>query len=65
MRAHAAFDPIWRGGFKRKKRMGRKEAYAWLAGKLHIHRDLCHIGLFNESQCLEVLEAVRRLTGNS
>jgi hypothetical protein len=49
--AHAAFDPKWRfGGFT------RKEAYGILADRLGIKRKDCHIGMFDEKTCREVIE---------
>lgn len=45
--AHAAFDPIWQDGHL----ASRKTAYAWLADKLNIHVDDCHIGEFDVEQC--------------
>jgi hypothetical protein len=50
-RAHAAFDPIWENG-----PMDRGEAYAWLASELGIAPEDCHIGLFDEARCLEVVK---------
>ena len=49
--AHRAFDPIWKDGHMR-----RKEAYAWLAGKLGIQVSECHIGEFDVETCLKVSE---------
>lgn len=49
--AHAAFDPLWKS-----KDMTRSEAYEWLAGKLKIHRNDCHIGMFDVRQCRDVVE---------
>ena len=46
MGAHAAFDPLWQGGS-----MTRSEAYAWLARKLNITEDECHIGMFDVKTC--------------
>jgi hypothetical protein len=51
MDAHRAFDPIWRNGPK-----SRSEAYAWLAKKLDIPGDECHIGMFDPAMCDEVVE---------
>jgi Protein of unknown function (DUF3268). len=45
-KAHAAFDPLWRSG-----EMTRSAAYAWLAEKMGIPKDLCHIAMFDEGQC--------------
>jgi len=50
-RAHAAFDPLWRGG-----PMRRREAYAWLADALGLSVDETHIAMFDEAQCAEVVE---------
>lgn len=50
MAAHAAFDPIWKDG-KRK----RKDAYRWLADELGIEVNRCHIGYFNEDECRRVV----------
>ncbi len=52
MRAHAAFDPLWRGGTMR-----RGEAYAWLAKALGIDIRDCHIGMFDEETCARVVAA--------
>lgn len=48
--AHAAFDPIWKGG-----RRNRRSAYKWLAGKLGISPDECHIGMFDVERCRKVI----------
>lgn len=53
-RAHALFDPLWRSG-----RMTRVQAYAWLAKKLGIAVEACHIGEFDEAMCLRVVLACR------
>lgn len=49
-KAHIAFDPIWRTG-----RMTRSDAYRWLAEKLGISIDECHIGMFDVEQCEKVV----------
>lgn len=41
--AHAAFDPLWRN----KHFKSRKTAYKWLADKLKINIQQCHIGMFD------------------
>lgn len=43
-RAHAAFDPLWRG---KNAPMRRGEAYQWLAKRLGISKRDCHIGMMN------------------
>lgn len=52
--AHAAFDPKWKSG-----KLKRKNAYAWLADKLGIPRNDCHIGMFDVKKCREVVMACR------
>lgn len=51
MDAHAAFDPIWKKGNVR-----RKAAYAWLATKLGIDVDHCHIAMMDLETCRRVVE---------
>ncbi len=52
-RAHAAFDPIWQYGRFRRK---RNAAYAWLAGKMGLAKEETHIGMFDVSQCKQVIQ---------
>lgn len=47
MRAHAAFDPLW----KDDAALNRRQAYAWLAGRLNIPLSECHIGMFDVPMC--------------
>jgi hypothetical protein len=56
MQAHRAFDPIWKSG-----QLSRSQAYAWLADRLGIPGDECHIGMFDVETCLEVVKAVGSL----
>lgn len=52
--AHRAFDTLWQDRhFK-----NRSAAYQWLASKLDISKDKCHIGMFDRYQCDAVIEAV-------
>lgn len=44
--AHASFDPLWMSGD-----MTRKAAYKWLAEKLNIPVERCHIGEFDVATC--------------
>ncbi len=53
--AHAAFDPIWRSGG-----MSRKDAYSWLASKLKIKKDDCHIGMMNVEGCNAIVRIVNQ-----
>jgi len=50
MRAHNAFDPLWVS-----MDMNRTEAYEWLAEKMGLSKRKCHIGMFNQDQCREVI----------
>jgi hypothetical protein len=53
--AHAAFDPKWQDGDMR-----RRDAYEWLSDKMQIMYEDCHIGMFNEKQCWDVIEICNR-----
>jgi hypothetical protein len=55
MKAHAAFDPLW----KSYKKMKRGEAYKWLANSLGLRYAECHIGMFDVDMCKRVCEAVK------
>lgn len=48
--AHAAFDPLWRGNGAPMRRAG---AYGWLARRLGIEREACHIGMMDEVTALQ------------
>lgn len=58
-KAHNAFDPIWKGG-----EMRRHEAYAWLAREMRLTRAQCHIGMFNEDKCRDVIAICRAYNAN-
>lgn len=58
--AHNLFDPLWRdlraaypdgavGG--RVRSLARKRAYAWLAAKMNIPPEECHVAAFDEERC--------------
>lgn len=49
--AHNRFDPLWR-----KRKMSRGNAYKWLSEQMNIPVKECHIGMFNEEQCLQVVK---------
>ena len=51
MWAHKFFDAIWKSG-----KMKRKQAYEWLADKLEIEIEDCHIGMFDIDMCKKVVE---------
>lgn len=50
--AHSVLDPIW------KKILDRSEVYRRLATLMSISVDKCHVGMFNEAQCLEALRVM-------
>jgi hypothetical protein len=56
MEAHKYFDFLWRS-----KKYTRTEAYDLLAGSMGISSDRCHIGMFDHSQCDEVIEISKLL----
>lgn len=55
MRAHFAFDRLW----KARRALGvldaRSKAYKWLTAMLGIERKDCHIGLFDVQTCERVI----------
>lgn len=55
MAAHAAFDPIWKSGQKK-----RGSAYAWLCDRLGIDKKDCHIGMFDVDMCKRVVAACKQ-----
>lgn len=54
LQTHQAFDTLWED----KHFRNRSLAYAWLASKLDIPTEQCHIGMFDKHQCNQVLDAV-------
>ena len=50
-RTHRYFDHLWKVG-----KYTRTEAYKWLALKLDIPEDQCHIGMFDVDRCEEVIK---------
>lgn len=59
---HHAFDPIWEAdqGRGRSRFQSREKAYRWLADKLGIDREACHIGMFDETACVVALAILRQ-----
>lgn len=58
IRAHAAFDPLWRSKMAREgcqQHVARGAGYAWLADRLGMPRDQCHIGMFDVAECDRVV----------
>ena len=59
VKAHEAFDRLWRGGL-----MSRSEAYKLLADWMGLDREDCHIGEFDVDQCQAVVELCGQMSGN-
>ncbi len=59
IRAHAAFDKLWKT--RRKPHKARGQAYRWLRGKLNLDRHECHIGGFDKAGCARVIEVCEEL----
>lgn len=56
-RAHSVFDPMWKLKNRRSNRKdARGKAYKWLAERLGVDPDGCHIGQFDIEQCKRVVE---------
>lgn len=53
-KTHHSFDRMWKYGHKE-----RKKAYKWLAMKLEIPLEECHVGWFDVETCERVLELVK------
>ena len=58
IRAHAAFDPLWRGKMKRDdcpQHEARQAGYRWLSKQLGIEPADTHIGMFDVETCNRVV----------
>lgn len=55
MATHRAFDPLWKEGD-----WTRSQAYAWLAEKLGIATEVCHIGMFDLNDCERAIAACEK-----
>jgi hypothetical protein len=55
-RAHRAFDPLWSN---KTAEMTRTDAYHWLASRINVPLEECHIAMFDEEMC-KVVERVAR-----
>lgn len=53
-KAHATFDPIWKSN-----ELTRADAYKWLAYKMEIDSNNCHIGMFSIDQCKSVIRIMK------
>jgi len=58
MRAHDAFDQLWKSGL-----MSRKEAYVWLRTAMDPSKADCHIRRFDTEQCKQVIDVCDQETG--
>lgn len=56
VRAHRAFDALWRSGV-----MKRSRAYRLLSRKLGIPADRCHIGMFDYEECRRAEQAIKEI----
>jgi len=56
IRAHDAFDQLWRGGG-----MTRKQAYAWLRRTLGLSKHEAHIGRFDVATCERLIAALAEI----
>lgn len=57
-KAHQAFDTLWKS-----RKMTRWEAYLWLSQKMGLPQDKTHIGMFNISQCTQVVQLCEKTNG--
>jgi len=64
---HSWFDPIWKYLIKHKnqsKYKARNSTYQWLAFKMNIDIDDCHIGMFDVKQCKEAIIIIKEFYKN-
>lgn len=55
-KAHRYFDPIWEYRKKRTNDLNSlSKAYLWLANRLDINVESCHIGMFDVDKCVKVV----------
>lgn len=52
--AHYYFDRLWQ-----QRHMKRANAYKWLAKKMNINEEDCHIGFFDVASCKRVIEIMK------
>lgn len=50
VQAHRELDQMWKGGG-----MSRTACYRWLAGRMNMPLENCHIGMFDEAECERVI----------
>jgi|SRR5581483_929282 len=54
IRAHAAVDALWMKGY-----VTRQTAYNWLARRMKLTPETCHIALFTLDQCRKAIKEAR------
>lgn len=59
MQVHTYLDELWMNSPKSKRAKERKNTYSWLSKQLDIPAEKTHVGMFNESQCIEAIELLR------
>ena len=59
MRAHAAFDPLWKTGRhgSPSRGMRRAEAYRWMREALGMTQEEAHVGKFDVPECKRLIQA--------
>lgn len=58
IRAHDAFDQLWKRKMKKdkvSKSKARNAGYDWISKELNIPREYTHIGMFDVEQCKQVV----------
>ena len=55
MKVHKTFDKMWKYKFN-DTYMDRTKAYLWLAKKMEMTKDECHIGMFGIEECKKALK---------
>jgi hypothetical protein len=64
IRAHAAFDPLWKAKIRIDKcsqSEARKAGYVWLANELGIELKKCHIGYMDVAMCEKVVKLCKSI----
>lgn len=56
-KTHIVFDTMWKNN-----KMKRNDAYKWLAEKMSLTKDECHIALFEVEQCKQAIKLVEEKT---
>jgi hypothetical protein len=58
IKAHAAFDVLWKGDDEFPALMRRREAYKWMQDAMGMKPDDAHIGRFDIDDCKKLIAAV-------